>query len=173
MDPARSRDSPRPALPWAEIPPGRGGMCSGWNGIPTSSNRRSLASFLLASSNGVNVARSTILSIVLTLAIGPGVALVCRASCDPEVAAANGCHHDTDGGVSGVSSPASCHDAAPGPAAVRTETAQRGAGVDSSGVLIPAASFRFALATSSRRPARGTDIGSACGTRSRSIPLRI
>jgi hypothetical protein len=122
--------------------------------------------------DGAIVARSTILSIVLALAIGPGGALVCRASCDPEVAAANGCHHDGDGGATSVSSTASCHDAAPGPAAMSTEAAQRGAGLDSPGVLIPAATFRFALATSSRRT-RGADLGTAGGKRSRSIPLRI
>jgi hypothetical protein len=121
----------------------------------------------------VIVVRSTILPIVLTLAIGPGAALVCRASCDPQVAAANGCHHDSHGSATRVSSPASCQDSAPGPAAVRTETVQRGTGADGLGVLLPAASFRLALGASSRRPASGADLGTACGKRSRSIPLRI
>ena len=123
--------------------------------------------------DGAIVVRSTILSIVLTLAIGPGVALVCRASCDPEVAAANGCHHDSDGSAARVSNPASCLDAAPGVAAVPPETVQRGTGADGPGVLILAASFRFALATSSRRTTSGADLGAALGTRFRSIPLRI
>lgn len=138
-----------------------------------SSDSPVLASFLLTLMGGVIVVRSTILSIVLALAIGPGGALVCRASCDPEVAAANGCHHDSDGGATSVSSPASCHEAAPGPVAARTETAQRGAGLDTLGVLTPAATFRGALPTSSRRPAPGADPGTACAKRSRSIPLRI
>jgi hypothetical protein len=40
-----------------------------------------------------NVFRSFTLTIVLTLAAVPAARMICQAACDPQVAAASGCHH--------------------------------------------------------------------------------
>jgi hypothetical protein len=41
-----------------------------------------------------HVFRAFVLSIVLTLAVGQNATLLCRAWCDPQAAAASGCHHE-------------------------------------------------------------------------------
>lgn len=38
--------------------------------------------------------RTAVLSMVLTVAAGPSVTLLCRTWCNPHVAVASGCHHE-------------------------------------------------------------------------------
>jgi hypothetical protein len=40
------------------------------------------------------VFRAAVLSIVLTLAVGPNASLLCRTWCDQQAATASGCHHE-------------------------------------------------------------------------------
>ena len=53
-----------------------------------------LASFLLPDQSEHPVLRATLISIVLTLAVGPNATLLCRTWCGPQAAASGGCHHD-------------------------------------------------------------------------------
>jgi hypothetical protein len=54
------------------------------------------------------VFRSTILAIVLTVAVSPAVRLICEAGCDPQVAAASGCHGSHHGTTTSVSALDNC-----------------------------------------------------------------
>jgi hypothetical protein len=54
------------------------------------------------------VLRSTILTIVLTLAAAPAARLICQAACDPRLAAESGCHHSHDGTTTTVASIDNC-----------------------------------------------------------------
>ena len=56
--------------------------------------RPSKAGAGLATGSGEDlVFRVGVVSIVLALAVGPNVSLLCRTWCDPQAAAASGCHH--------------------------------------------------------------------------------
>lgn len=56
--------------------------------------------------------RAVALSIALIVGVGPGAALLCRAWCDPLLAAASGCHHPGAGDESRVASTDACDDLA-------------------------------------------------------------
>ena len=53
-----------------------------------------LASFLLPDRSEHPVLRAILISIVLTLAVGPNATLLCRTWCGPQTVASGGCHHD-------------------------------------------------------------------------------
>ena len=52
--------------------------------------------------------RAVLLSIVLSLAVGQNVALLCRAWCNAHVAAASGCHHEDSPTTPTVAGDESC-----------------------------------------------------------------
>ena len=56
------------------------------------------------------VFRTAVLSIVLTLAVGPNTTLLCRAWCDEQAAAASGCHHEESTNSPTVAGHNSCDD---------------------------------------------------------------
>lgn len=56
-----------------------------------------LACFLRSHGTEHHVFQAVVLSIVLTLAVGPNVSLLCRTWCDQQVAAASRCHHEDQG----------------------------------------------------------------------------
>ncbi len=84
------------------------------------------------------VYRAIILSVVLLFAAGPSVSLVCKAWCDPHVAAENGCHHEDNGGAASLSSDDSCDDSFQGPTGVLKEDLRRAPAPDGGAVLLTA-----------------------------------
>jgi len=88
------------------------------------------------------VFRATILTVVLLFAGGPSVSLFCKAWCDPQVAAENGCHHENNGGAASVSSDDSCDDSVQGPAGLLKED-PRGAPAPDGGAVVLTARFQI------------------------------
>jgi hypothetical protein len=91
----------------------------------------------------VVVFRATLLSIVLMFAAGPSASLFCKALCDPQAAAENGCHHDNNvGGSVSLSAVDSCRDSVQALAILLKEDVRRTSSLD--GGCTPAiATFRF------------------------------
>jgi hypothetical protein len=54
------------------------------------------------------VLQAVVLSIVLTLAVGPNAELLCKASCHPHAAAASECHHGESTNSPGVAGDNNC-----------------------------------------------------------------
>lgn len=79
--------------------------------------------------------RITILPVVLLFVAGPSASLFCRAWCDPQVAAQNGCHHEDNGSTAGVASNDSCDDSVQGPAGVLKEDLRRAPAPDGDAVV--------------------------------------
>lgn len=67
--------------------------------------------------------RVTALSIVLTLAVGPNTALLCKQWCDPQ-AAATVCHLDGPAASESIGGEADCDTVVLGPAAILQENAK-------------------------------------------------
>ncbi|MGE0446257.1 MAG: hypothetical protein AB7P99_13595 [Vicinamibacterales bacterium] len=86
--------------------------------------------------------RATILTVVLVFAAGPSASLFCKAWCDPQVAAENGCHHDDIGGSASLSSSDSCQDSVQGLAVLLKEDVRRSSLADS-GLTLPVAKFQL------------------------------
>lgn len=82
--------------------------------------------------------RATILTVVLLFAAGPSASLFCKALCDPQVAAQNGCHHEDNGNKASVTSNDSCDDAVQGPAGVLKEDLRRAPAPDGGAVVLTA-----------------------------------
>ena len=86
--------------------------------------------------------RAFVLSIVLTLAVAPNAALLCRAWCHPQVAAASACHHENPSTTSSVVADANrdeCDRVAVGTAQFLREDVERSvaaAGVDHA-IMVP------------------------------------
>ena len=91
----------------------------------------------------VVVFRATLLSIVLMFAAGPSASLFCKALCDPQAAAENGCHHDNNvGGSVSLSAGDSCLDSVQALAILLKEDVRRTSSLD--GGCTPATpTFRF------------------------------
>ena len=69
--------------------------------------------------------RATVLSIVLVFAAGPSASLFCEAWCQPQVAAAQGCHHQDRADSTNVAPSHSCQDVVLGSDAVVKEDLRR------------------------------------------------
>ena len=65
----------------------------------------SLASFLRSYTTEHHMFRAIAISVLLTLAVGPNAALLCKASCDQQVADAIACHHENTPAASSVTGP--------------------------------------------------------------------
>ena len=76
-----------------------------------------LALFLLVSALDIKMIRGTVLSVALVLAVG-NVSLLCRSWCDPQAAAARGCHSQGSSSSAIRADDAGCADAASRVAAV-------------------------------------------------------
>lgn len=103
--------------------------------------------------------RATILTVVLLFAAGPGPSLFCKAWCDPQAAAENGCHREDDGGGASVGGDQSCDDSVQGTDGVlkehlRRAPASHGGAVCSSSAfpIIPAATHVLATRYRARPP---------------------
>ena len=78
-------------------------------------------------------------AIMLTVAAGPSLGLLCTTWCNPVVAAASGCHHAASGPTMAVAAGNECDDAIVGVAAFLPQDAQRGMSTPDRdhGVLVP------------------------------------
>lgn len=75
----------------------------------------------------MNVFRGAVLSIVLAVAVGPNVSLLCRVWCDPQAAVASGCHDEGSGSPTAVVKEDGCWRAAFSVAPFLGQEARRGA----------------------------------------------
>jgi hypothetical protein len=91
------------------------------------------------------VFRLAAFAIVLTVAAGPSVGLLCTSWCSPQVAAASGCHHKGSGSAVVLVAADECDDAIVGTAAFLPQDAQRGMSAPNRdhGIPVP----RYQLAT--------------------------
>ena len=97
-----------------EIPqdPARQTECQRRNGkTPGFRGHASLVLFLPPPGYECRVFRAALLSIVLSLAVGQNVALLCRAWCQARVAAASGCHHEGAPSTPSVAGDKDCDNA--------------------------------------------------------------
>ncbi len=98
------------------------------------------------------VFRATVLSVVLMFGAGPSVSLFCKAWCDPQSAAASGCHHEDSGSSTSVTSDHTCQDTLSGSAVLLKEDPRGRASSGDAGSVVVAAQFQFAsMATSVRQ----------------------
>ena len=72
-----------------------------------------------------HVSRAAVLSIVLTLAVGPNATVLCRTWCDRQSAAATGCHHEAATTSPNVASDDNCDDMGLSAAAFLREEVRR------------------------------------------------
>ena len=71
--------------------------------------------------------RVTVVSIVLTLVVGPNAGVLCKAWCDPAEAAATQCHHERGSLSATLSGTDDCGREIPDSAVVVNDDARRGA----------------------------------------------
>lgn len=135
--------------PWARLHGGvrRGAPCrgifgNGWGNPAGADNgflekpdispvwrrrEKTLAGALLAfCANGHHVVHAVVLSIALTLAVGPYATLLCRAWCDPQADAATGCQHVEPTGSTSVAGADGCDQVMLNVAAFLREEIRRG-----------------------------------------------
>lgn len=93
--------------------------------------------------------RATVLSIVLTVAIGQEAALICGAWCHPIERTAAGCAHHDQTTLPGITSEEACRDAALGATAFVREDPRREATARAQGAAINP-HFAFASSLDSR-----------------------
>ena len=70
--------------------------------------------------------RATLLSIVLSMAVGPNVSLLCRTWCDARAAAASGCHHEHSSTAPNVAGSENCDRGTSAVTAALREDVRRG-----------------------------------------------
>ena len=87
--------------------------------------------------------RAAVLSIVLTLAVGPNASLLCAIWCHPEAAAAGPCEHPNPTGTPSVTSNASCPDIAAASTAFVREDVRRGVSAPDALQAVVVAPFQF------------------------------
>ena len=98
--------------------------------------------------------RAVVVSIVLTLAVAPNAALLCRAWCDPQVAAASACHHEKSPATSSVVADPTrdeCDQSAVRPAQFLREDVRRSVSALDAGDAILVARYQFAPSTTDTR----------------------
>ena len=116
--------------------------------------------------------RAIALSVVLALAAGPSASLLCKAWCDPHVAAENGCHGQGAGEAASVASDDSCQDSVQESTVFLKEDARRTASEDSA-PAVATARFQRAPSTSDSRPIWRRGRAPSDPPRPLDTPLRI
>lgn len=118
--------------------------------------------------------RTFVFSIVLTVAVAPNAALLCRAWCHPQVAAASACHHEEPSTTSSVVANATCDECdqvAPGAAQFLREDVRRSVSnpdVDHA-ILVP----RYRLAQLTIDARSGPEPGRQAPLEHRSLPTAL
>ena len=119
--------------------------------VPGPARGVSLAFFLRTDRTEHHVFRAAVLSIVLTLAVGPNAALLCRTWCDQQVATASRCHHETSTTSPNVAGDDSC-DSSVLSAAFLREDVRRGVSPPDGDQAIPIPRYQVACSTIDARP---------------------
>ena len=83
--------------------------------------------------------RAAVLSIVLTLAVGPNASLLCGTWCDPQAVAARGCHDEDPVTPPSVAGDGSCDHVVLSVAAFLREDVRRGVSAPDAGQATDAA----------------------------------
>ena len=91
--------------------------------------------------------RAVLLSIVLSLAVGQNVALLCRAWCNAHVAAASGCHHEDSPTTPTVAGDESCDNLVVVATAVLREDVRRDVSSRNANQAIPVPRYQLAQLT--------------------------
>ena len=108
--------------------------------------RALLASFLRHRRYEHHVFQAVLLSIVLSLAVGQSVALMCRGWCNAHVAAASGCHHE-DSPTPTVAGDESCDNVVAAATAVLREDVRRDVSSQDANHAIPVPRYQLAQFT--------------------------
>lgn len=93
----------------------------------------------------IDVFRAAVLSIVLTLAVGPNASLLCAVWCHPDAAAAASCEHRDPTSTSSVAAKDGCPDIAAGTAALVREDVRRGMSTSDGQHAVVVPPFHFTL----------------------------
>ena len=88
--------------------------------------------------------QAAVLSIVLTLAVGQNVALLCRTWCDAHAAAASECHHEHSSNTPSVAGDDNCGNPVVGATAVVREDVRRGVSSQDTNHAIPVPRYQLA-----------------------------
>lgn len=112
----------------------------------------SLAHFLPLDHSEHHVFRAVVLSIVLTLAVGPNATLLCGTLCDPPAAAASACHDEDPATSPSVGGDDSCDHVVLNAAAFLREDVRRGVFAPDAGHAILVPCYQLAHSTTDARP---------------------
>jgi hypothetical protein len=91
----------------------------------------------------IDVFRAAVLSIVLTLVVGPNASLLCAVWCHPEAATVAHCEHQNPSGSPSVAEKDSCPDIAAGATAFVREDVRRGVSASDGQHAVVVPPFRF------------------------------
>lgn len=91
----------------------------------------------------IDVFRAAVLSIVLTLAVGPSASLLCAVWCHPEAATAAPCEHQDPTNFPSVAEKDSCPDIAAGATTFVREDVRRGVSASDGQLTVVVPPFRF------------------------------
>jgi hypothetical protein len=131
----------------------------------------SLAPFLPSYRTEHQVFRTFVLSIALTLAVGPSATLLCRVWCDAQAAAASGCRHEKHTRSTGVRAEDTCDRVGVSVAAFLREDVQRGrSGPNADHVTLIA---RYQLSHSTIDALPGHDAGRQWPREERPVPTAL
>lgn len=133
-----------------------------------------LASFLPPLRTEYHVFRASLVLVVVTLAVGQSPSLLCKILCEPDAAAASGCHHGDSGGNTspGIATDTGC-DTAPGPSAFLKSEAPRTASGPDGDLSTEVPVYRFASSMIATRRAHEPDRVWCLDTRPLVTALRI
>jgi hypothetical protein len=119
------------------------------------------------------VFRAALLSIVLTLAVGPTASLLCVALCHPHAVSAASCEHRDPNSRPSVAAKEDCPDIAAGTAALVREEVRRGVSTSDGQHAVVVPPFRFTSPPSSSAFGREPGQHPPLGARPLVLALRI
>jgi len=107
--------------------------------------------FLAIHTSEHHVFRAVVLSVVLILAVGQNAALLCRAWCHPQAAAASGGHHEEPANSPSVADDDSCDHVVLSVAAFLREGVRRGVSSPDGNHAAPVPHYQLAHSTTDAR----------------------
>jgi hypothetical protein len=119
------------------------------------------------------VFKATLLSIVLLLAVGQNVALLCSTWCRAHTMAASECHHQSPASSASVAADDTCSHGMPAVPTFVREDMRRGIASPDANHAIPVPGYAFARLRAAGHPDQGPWRAWLLETRPRTTPLRI
>jgi hypothetical protein len=119
------------------------------------------------------VFRAALLSIVLSLAVGQNIALLCRAWCNARVAAASGCHHEEASITPSVAGDKDCDNAVGAASAILREDVRRDPSSPDANPTVRVPRYQLAQLTIDTRQNQEAGGGGLLGKRLLLTALRI